>query len=256
MSDPWGPSPWGAAEPEPEPEPDETSIGGLIELMEKQAALIVSVGTGGDPIANVNGKYKARRSKLNAGMRKLRLKPPFPWDDLWEWYGYYSQNLGTYAERRIHVAGLTKPVREQLERMLEGAQVADPGGTGPATTWGALDSRVEGVVSELWNANTVDDLQDVGRRCREILIDTAKLLADPALVPAGATAPKAADAKAWLDLFLAAEAAGSERKELRAFIRVAWDLAQKVTHGTVERVEAYAAAQATVLVVRSLQQLA
>lgn len=209
MSDPWGPNPWDA---EPEPEPVPTSIEGLIELMEKQAALIVSVGTGGDPIANVNGKYKTRRSKLNAGLRKLKIKPPFPWDDLWEWYGYYSQNLGTYAERRIHVAGLIKPAREQLERILEGAQVVDLGGTGLGTTWGALDSRVEGVVTELRNANTVDDLQDVGRRCREILIDTAKLLANPALVPSGATAPKAADAKAWLDLFLAAEAAGANAR--------------------------------------------
>ena len=224
--------------------------------MEKQAALIVSVGTGGDPIANVNDRYKRRRSKLNAAMRKRGLKPPFPWDDLWEWYGYYSQNIGTYAERRAHIASLARPVREQLESALEGVQVVDPVGSGPATTWGALDSRVEGVVSELRNAATLDDLQDVGRRCREILIDTAKLLADPALVPTGGTAPKAADAKAWLDLFLAAEAAGSARKELRAFLRAAWDLAQKVTHGSVERVEAYAAAQATVLVVRSLQQLA
>ncbi len=37
---------------------------------------------------------------------------------------------------------------------------------------------------------------------------------------------------------------------------VAWDLAQKVTHGDIDRVDAYAAAQATVLVVRVLQQLA
>jgi hypothetical protein len=37
---------------------------------------------------------------------------------------------------------------------------------------------------------------------------------------------------------------------------VAWDLAQKVTHGDIEQVDAYAAAQATLLVVRVLQQLA
>lgn len=214
------------------------------------------VGTGGDPIDNVNGKYKTRRQKLNSAMRSRGLKAPFPWDDLWEWYGYYSQNLPSYASRRVHVAGLARAAREQLERLLDAIQVADTGGAGPSTTWGALDSRVEGVVTELRNAVTLDDLQDVGRRCREILIDTAKLLADPALLPSGTEAPKAADAKAWLEFFLAARATGRNHKELRAFIPVAWDLAQKVTHGTVERVDAYAAAQATVLVVRSLQQLA
>jgi len=116
--------------------------------------------------------------------------------------------------------------------------------------------RVDGVVAELRRAASTDDLQDVGRRCREILIDAAKLLADPSLVEYGQEVPKAGDAKTWLDLFLASHASGGSRKTLRVFIRAAWDLAQTVTHGDVERVEAYAAAQATVLIVRSLQQLA
>ncbi len=82
------------------------------------------------------------------------------------------------------------------------------------------------------------------------------MLADPGLVPPGREAPKAGDGKAWLDLFLASTARGSSHPELRAFVPVTWDLAQKVTHGDVDRVDAYAAAQATVLLVRVLQQLA
>jgi len=73
---------------------------------------------------------------------------------------------------------------------------------------------------------------------------------------AGADAPKSGDAKAWLELSLLARAAGRSHRELRAFVPTAWDLAQKVTHGDVDRVDTYAAAQATVLVVRVLQQLA
>ena len=64
------------------------------------------------------------------------------------------------------------------------------------------------------------------------------------------------DAKAWLDLFLTARASGSRRDALRRFIRATWELAQTVTHGDIERVEAFAAAQATVLVVRTVQALA
>jgi len=59
-----------------------------------------------------------------------------------------------------------------------------------------------------------------------------------------------------LELFLLARAAGRSHRELRAFVPTAWDLAQKVTHGDVDRVDTYAAAQATVLLVRVLQQLA
>lgn len=239
----------------PQPALDERTLEGLLELLNKQARLLVSVSTGGPRIDDVNHEYQERRRKLNAGLRARNLAPPFPYEELWAWYGEWSANLGTYAERRVHVTRLATPTREALEAALEGVQVADPGGAGDAT-WAALDSRVQGVVAELRAANSRDDLQDVGRRCREILIDTARLLADPTLVAPGSEAPKAADAKAWLELYLAARAGGRSHRELRAFIPAAWDLAQKVTHSDVESVDAYAAAQATVLVVRTLQQLA
>lgn len=125
---------------------------------------------------------------------------------------------------------------------MAGVQVADPGG-GQLPTWTALDARLEGVVQELSQAQSRDDLQDVGRRCREIIIDAAKLLADQSLVPDGTDAPQAANAKAWLDLFLTAKATGRSHRELRAFVPVTWDLAQKVTHGDISRVDAYAAAR-------------
>ncbi len=75
-------------------------------------------------------------------------------------------------------------------------------------TWAALDARVDGIANELRTTRTIDDYQDVGRRCREVLIDAAKLIADPSLVPVGQSAPQAAKAKAWLDLFLASRADG------------------------------------------------
>lgn len=252
FSDPWGPP---LPEPEPEPEPDERTVEGLLALLKTQAGLLVAVSTGGPRIQEVNIEYQERRRKLNAGLRRRGIDPPFPWDDLWAWYGEWSTELATYKERRLRIGEQARPVREALEAALVGVQVSDPGGVGHAT-WLSLDARVDGIVSELRDAQNRDDLQDVGRRCREVLIDTAKLLADPSLVPEGAEPPRAGDAKAWLELFLAARAAGRSHRELRAFIPPAWDLAQKVTHGDIERVDAYAAAQATVLVVRTLQQLA
>ncbi len=75
---------------------------------------------------------------------------------------------------------------------------------------------MEGIVRELAAAGSRDDLRDVGRRCREVLIDAARLLADPGLLPDGAEPPKAGDAKGWLDLFLARQAAGRTHRELRA----------------------------------------
>ncbi|MCJ1685385.1 hypothetical protein [Rathayibacter sp. VKM Ac-2928] len=74
-------------------------------------------------------------------------------------------------------------------------------------------------------------------------------------MPKDTEAPKAADAKAWLDLFLAEKSSGKSHAELRAFVRAAWDLAQKVTHGDISHTDAFASAQAVVLVARVVQQL-
>lgn len=254
--DPWASlptDPW--AEPSEPVDPDPGRVEGLIELLDAQKQLLISVATGGQRIDDVNREYARRRKKLNAGLRARGIQPPFPYDDLWAWYGHWSSELGTYAARRLHISGLANQVREQLEAMAEGVQISDPGGV-DLPTWAALDARVEGIVNELRTARTTDDYQDVGRRCREVLIDAAKLIADPALVPAGQEPPQAANAKAWLNLFLVARAEGRSHAELRRFVPAAWDLAQKVTHGEIGRVDAYAAAQATVLVVRTLQQLA
>lgn len=154
-----------------------------------------------------------------------------------QWHGYWSANLSGYAARRNHIRTLLTPTLDTLVRQQAGTSLTDPGGG--LATWADLDGRVAGLATELSGATSRDDLQDVGRRAREVLIDCARLLADHALVPAGVPVPKAADAKAWLGLFLGA-----------------WDLAQKVTHGDVDRLDAFAAAQATILVVRTLQELA
>jgi hypothetical protein len=240
-------------------EVEEANLGtldGLVQELESQAALLISVATGGPRIESVQRPYRQRRQRLLPALKRRGLSYPFPWQDLWGWHGYWSSGkLPTYASRRVHIRELADPVIEALERQRSGLSVTDPGSSA-VESWADLDGRITGLASELSQAVNQDDLQDVGRRAREVLIDCAKLLADPELVPSGQTAPKAGDAKAWLDLFLAEYASGPSRDELRKLVRATWDLAQKVTHGDLGRIEAYATAQATVLLARTLEQLA
>jgi hypothetical protein len=237
-----------------EPVPDLTDLDVLIEEVQRQASLLSAVATGGPRIETVERQYRQRRRRLVEALRRRGLEYPFPWQDLWQWYGDWSANIPGYAPRRAKIRDLVAPVITALEHQRSGLTVSDPG-SGPLT-WDELDERLAELADELEGAVSRDDLQDVGRRAREILIDCAQLLADPSLVPSGKVPPKAGDAKAWLDLFLAAQASGRHRDALRRLVRAAWDLAQTVTHGDIERVEAFAAAQATVLVVRTLQALA
>ncbi len=239
------------------PVPDLSAVDALIDELERQAALLTTVATGGADFRNkhLQREYKERRRRLVDALEERGLAYPFPWQDLPQWHGYWTgKNLRTWHERRVAIQERVDPTLDMLEQQRSGLRVSDPGSG--ALTWADLDARVDELIAELDGSSSRDDLQDVGRRSREILIDCAQLLADPSLVPAGQAPPKAADAKAWLELFLAARASGSHRDALRRLIRAAWDLAQTVTHGNTDQVEAFAAAQATVLIVRTLQALA
>jgi len=111
-------------------------------------------------------------------------------------------------------------------------------------------------VAELGQSASLDGWQDVARRSREVLIDIAKLIADPSLVPQGQSQPKGADGKAWLGLFFDRHLpANSVSAELRNVVNAAWDLAQRGTHGSAAEVHAFAVTQAVVLIARVVQKL-
>ncbi|MFF2633833.1 hypothetical protein ACFVR6_13205 [Microbacterium sp. NPDC058021] len=245
----------GLFDPSRHESPPVVDIDTLRGLLQAQANTILAVGTGGERIQNVDAIWQRDTRTLNANFRRLGLQPPFPWNGLWDWYGYYSQNLASYQERRAYIRDLTHAALEQLDQVEARGGIHDPGADDDTPTWENLNGRISGLIEEYSTARDRDGWQDVGRRSREILIDFGKLIADPAIVPARQGAPKAGDAKAWFDLFLAKYALGPDKAELRATMRAVWDLAQKVTHGDIADVDAFAAAQATVLVVRTAQKL-
>lgn len=234
------------------------SIDELKELVQRQANMLVGAGTGQIIFKDhgVEQDYKRVDTAVNAHLRQLGLKSPFPWRSLGEWHGFYSQGeFPTYASRRLHIAELVNPVLGQLDELLGTGSVHDPMSDRGEQTWSNIDTRIAGLIHRYSIASDKDDWQDVGRRSREILIDLGKLVADPALVPEGAEAPRGADARAWFDLFVKYRALGSEHAELRALMKKTWDLAQKVTHGDIGDIDAFAAAQATVMLVRTCQKM-
>ena len=242
-------------EPSPEDPPEDLTIPELRGLLQQVANMIVAAGTGRTRIQDVGNDYKRLNRKLNANFQRLGLVEPYPWRELWDWYGFYSQELATYRERREHVALLTKAALASLVEAETTRIIHDPSPEAPDPTWERVNARVAGLIARNGAASTLDDWQDVGRRSREILVDLGKLLSQSGLTLGNAKGPKLADAKAWFDLMLAQKAVGSSKAELRAVMRATWDLTQKVTHGDIDDVDAFASAQATVLVVRTTQRL-
>jgi len=232
------------------------TIAELKELVQRQANMLVAAGTGELLIKDGDLDYKRVDAVVTASLRRLELRSPFPWRSLGEWHGFYSQgSYPTYASRRLHIASLANPAIEQLTEIEGTGSVHDPGSDDTEPTWNGINTRISGLIQKYSTARVRDDWQDVGRRSREILIDLGKLVADPSLVPVGEQAPKVADAKAWFNIFVGARASGNHHAELRFVMKGTWDLAQKVTHGDLGDIDAYAAAQATVMVVRTSQKL-
>lgn len=249
FGDPW-------ADLAPEREPEGTTPAGVRELLQRQAELLVSVATGGPRIDSVNADYTARRTRLHSALAALSLDDPFPWRDLWLWYGHWSAKLGTYAERRAYIRELAGPVEDRLDALIAGGSVDDVGPVDEAS-WPSLQSRLADMKGRYEIATGMDDWQDVGRRCREILIDLAAHVYEPKMTPNGEEQPKAADAKNRLSQAVDCLLPGSSHDELRRLIKSAWDLANKTVHsGSVTDVDAFGTAQATVLLVRLMERAA
>ncbi len=214
------------------------------------------MATGGPAIETVNRDYQRRRAVLNAGLRGHGIAPPFPWRDLWGWHGAWKEISGTYAGRREYISKLATPAHDQLERLVAGRAATDTGST--SDSWPALERRLVGLHGELRAASSLDDLQDVGRRSRDVLIDLAVLVYDDDMLPENETEqPKAGDAKNRLAFAAQALMPGSSHARWRVLIRAAWDLANTITHSSsIDSVDAFAAVQATVLLVRTFEQAA
>jgi hypothetical protein len=232
--------------------PDEIAI-----EVEAQAALLIDVATGGARIDDVNEDYKTRRRQIMPELARRGLECPFPWADLWDWYDSYSEEPGGYRARRSRIRSLATPLVERLHELAADPGIDDLGGTDELSTdWTQIEGRLTSMRQELAQAVSLDDLQDVGRRCREIVIDAARHVFDAGMVPGGAEAPGTSDAKAMIELFIAACAGGSSRAALRAVVRSSHTLMQTVTHAaSVTRADAIACGSAMVLIVRTLQQL-
>jgi hypothetical protein len=125
----------------------------------------------------------------------------------------------------------------------------------PPPGWGGVEARLAELRARLAIATTKDDWQDVGRRCREIMIDAANVVFRPDDLTPGGEVPGASDAKARLDAYISARAQDLA-PDLRPLVVGTLRLANALTHHPrMGRLEAVTCSQAVVLMVRTLQEI-
>lgn len=157
----------------------------------------------------------------------------------------------------VHLLGRARTVDGYLAAL---DHLTSPRGildVGPRSTdWPALEARVRELGPLIERAQSLDEVQDIGRRCREIVSDAADV-ALAAVIPPIPTQPFGSNRKAKLDAFLQRTSDGPSSAALRRLVLATYDLSNTLTHSSRgSRSEAVASAQAAVLLVRTLQELA
>jgi hypothetical protein len=209
-------------DPESLDEPSDRNA--LVELIEAQRALMIDVATGGPRINAVNDEYRLRGIKIYTGLSALGLNDPNPYEDLWAWYGKWTADLPSYQSRREYVNDLYQPLMNQLRSR---SPVTEPEPTG----WPLVDRQLNGMRTQLAEAETEEQYQIVGLLCRETLISLAQTVYDPERHPSiDGVAPSTSDGKRMLAAYLAVELSGPSNEVARKHAKAALDFANDLQH--------------------------
>lgn len=200
----------------------------VIQEIEAVKAILISVSTNGARIQDVNDSYKKKRMLLHEKLEAIRLDDPNPFNDLWEWYGRWSQgDLPSYASRRGFIGKMYQELINIIDKSVSTALADDYEPTG----WERVDRTVYEMKRRLSVANTEEQFQAIGLLGRETLITVAQQVFDKELHKTDdGIIPSDTDSKRMLDAFLNYALSGETNERQRKFAKASVDLANQLTH--------------------------
>jgi hypothetical protein len=227
-------------------------------LADKVSSLMISVATGGPEIKKVDAGYKREHRALRSVLRRLDIEYPNNFDDLWRWYGRWSDgSLPKYSDRRTFIAELFAPIRQALAELDAAThELAEGVAEGP-TGWPQIDDQMRRLRKLFREANDADAFNGVGLQCMKILTWLGRMVFDAARdLPAGEDEPGIDDAKARIAFFVQRAAPGKNGENVRKLVNAAYAQANAAKHRhSATRVDAGVAANATALIVSTLRLL-
>jgi len=188
---------------------------------------MTSVSTGGQRIQDVNDEYKKIFREVSIELKRLGLKNPNPYSDLWEWYGKWSSGeMPQYRDRRAYLIELFKDILEQLENHNNGEELEVE-----LTGWERIERSVGEIRLRLGEAKNEEQFQAVGLICRETIISLAQEVYDKDIhPPLDGVKPSDTDAKRMLESYIAVELPGKENEGLRRYAKATNSLSNELTH--------------------------
>ncbi len=227
-------------------------------LADKVSSLMISVATGGPQIKSVDATYKREHRALRAVLRRLEIEYPNNLDDLWRWYGRWSEgDMPQYRDRRVFIAELFAPVRRALADLDAATHELAEGVADGPTGWPQIDDQMRRLRKLFREAHDADAFNGVGLQCVKILTWLGRMVFDPARdLPTGEDEPGVDDAKARIAFFVRRCSPGSNGENLRKLVNAAYAQANAAKHRhTATRIDAGVAANATTLIVSTLRLL-
>lgn len=201
----------------------------LIESIEKIKNTMVSVSTGGQRIQDANVGYQQAYVNVDLELRKLSIKNPNPYSNLWEWYGRWSSgDLPTYQSRRQFLAEMFSALLDELRNRVAGKQPSIPQ---EPTGWPRVDRTIGEIRNSLAKAKNEEQYQAIGLLCREAIISLAQSVYDPSIHRnLDGTQPSETDAKRMLENYISSTLGGSSNEAARKHAKAAFDLANDLQH--------------------------
>lgn len=199
----------------------------LIEKINYLKNVMTSVSTGGQRIQDENDKYKIVFREVSVELKRLRLKNPNLYTDLWEWYGKWSSGeMPQYRDRRAYLIELFKDLLNQLENYNNTEELEIE-----LTGWDRIERSVGEIRFRLTEAENAEQFQAIGLLCRETIISLAQEVYDRERhPPLDGVETSETDAKRMLDSYIVAELPGTENESLRRHAKSTNALANELTH--------------------------
>ena len=201
----------------------------LIQELELQKSLMITVSTGVDRIQNVNSIYIERQNMIELGLGERLIKNPNSYKDLWAWYHkWHSGDLPSYSSRRAFLGELFDPLIKRLKGSIKTQGIED---YEEPTGWVRVDRTVGEIRKRLEEASTEEQFQAVGLLCRDVLISLAQVVFDRSKhCVEDDLSISDTDVKRMLDAYLSVEIAGNENEAIRKYAKASLDLANVLTH--------------------------
>lgn len=199
----------------------------LIHDIERITNILIEVATGAN-IEQLNSSYISIYKKIDEALKKINIKNPNPYKNLWDAHQYWSANLKTYADRRVYFANI---YQELIETLKENDSYSSPSLHLSYTGWQELDRKIAEIKKQFKEAVNEEQFNGIGAMCRSAFVTLANMVykEDVHKTLDGVT-PSKTDYKRKLEAFINYHLNGSTNEIFRNHCKKTTALADELTH--------------------------